>query len=66
MSDELLKMFEAAKALLDYIDREYVFDKSADLGCGGVDTYQSEHFYNLIADARKALADYEHVVKNSK
>ena len=66
MSDQLLKMFETAKALVDYIDKEYVFDRSADMGCGGYDTYQSEQFYNFIADARKALSDFERVLKNSE
>ena len=59
MDDKFLKFYEAAKALITYIDQEYVFDKSADLGCGGVDTYQSETFYDLIANAKKALSDFE-------
>ncbi len=59
MDDKFLKFYEAAKALITYIDQEYVFDKSADLGCGGVDTYQSETFYDLIANAKKTLSDFE-------
>ena len=63
MNDKFLKFYEAAKALITYIDQEYVFDKSADMGCGGFDTYQSETFYNLIANAKKALSDFESEMK---
>jgi len=63
MNEKLLKFYDAAKALITYIDKEDVFDKSADLGCGGVDTYQSETFYELIANAKKALGDFENSVK---
>ena len=57
MSDELLALFQAAKDLVTYIDQEHVFDKAADMGCGGFDTYQSDAFYDLIAEARKALSE---------
>jgi len=63
MNDEFWKLYEAAKALIIYIDNEQVFDKSADMGCGGFDTSQSETFYNLIADAKKALGDFDKSVK---
>jgi hypothetical protein len=63
MNEKLLKFYDAAKALITYIDKEDVFDKSADLGCGGVDTYQSETFYELIANAKKALGDFENAMK---
>jgi hypothetical protein len=63
MNEKFLKFYDAAKALITYIDKEYVFDKSADLGCGGVDTYQSETFYDLIANAKKALSDFENSIK---
>ncbi len=59
MNDDFNKFYEAAKALILYVDEEQVFDKSADMGCGGFDTYQSEIFYDLIANARKALAEFE-------
>ena len=59
MSDEYLTLFEAAKDLVAYIDKEHVFDKAADMGCGGFDTYQSDAFYDLIAEARKALSEVE-------
>jgi hypothetical protein len=29
------------------------------MGCGGFDTYQSDVFYDLIAEARKALSEVE-------
>lgn len=59
MNAESLKLYEAARALLTYIDSENVFDRASDMGCGGVDFHQSETFYNLIADARRALEDFE-------
>ena len=59
MSDELLALFQAAKDLVAYIDNEHVFDKAADMGCGGFDTYQSDAFYDLITEARKALSELE-------
>ena len=57
MKDEYLALFEAAKALITYIDKEHVFDKAADMGCGGFDTYQSDAFYDLIAEAKKAISE---------
>jgi hypothetical protein len=66
MTDEFMKLFEAAKALITYVDKEQVFDKSADMGCGGFDTYQSETFYQLIVDAKKALSDFESTMQESK
>jgi hypothetical protein len=59
MKDEYLTLFEAAKDLVAYIDKEDVFDKAADMGCGGFDTYHSDAFYDLIAEARKALSEVE-------
>ena len=59
MDEKFLKFYEAAKALITYIDHEYVFDKAADMGCGGLDTYQSETFFDLIANAKKTLSDFE-------
>jgi hypothetical protein len=59
MNDEFLKLFEAAKALVTYIDQEQVFDRVADMGCGGVDIHQSETFYDLIANARRAILVFE-------
>jgi hypothetical protein len=65
MNDEFSKFFEAAKALIVYIDGEQVFDKSAAMGCGGYDTYQSETFYDLIASARQALKEFESTMNTS-
>jgi hypothetical protein len=59
MTDDFVKLFEAAKDLVAYIDKEHVFDKAADMGCGGFDTYQSDAFFDLIAEARKALSEVE-------
>jgi len=63
MEDEFLTLFEAAKDLVTYIDQEDVFDRAADMGCGGFDTYQSDAFYDLIAEARKAVDEVEGTIK---
>ena len=65
MSDELLALFQAAKDLVTYIDKEHVFDKAGDMGCGGFDTYQSDAFYDLIAEARKAISEVEDASEQS-
>jgi hypothetical protein len=65
VDDEVLKLFEAAKALVTYIDAEHVFDKSSDMGCGGYDTYQSDTFFDLIAHTRKAVIEFENKIKAS-
>ena len=59
MTDDFIRLFETARDLVTYIDKEHVFDKAADMGCGGFDTYQSDAFYDLIAEARKALSEVE-------
>jgi len=63
MKDEFSALFEAAKDLVTYIDKEHVFDKAADMGCGGFDTFQSDTFYDLIAEARKAVKEVESTMK---
>ena len=65
MKDEFLTLFEAAKALVTHIDKEHVFDKTASMGCGGIDTFQSDTFYDLIANARKAVEEVENGLKAS-
>jgi len=66
MKDEYLSLLEAAKDLVTYIDKEHVFDKAADMGCGGFDTFQSDAFYDLIAEARKAINEVENGLKASE
>jgi len=66
MNDEFSRFFEAAKALITYIDSEQVFDRAADMGCGGFDTSQSETFYDLIANAREALKEFESAMNKSE
>jgi hypothetical protein len=46
-----------------YIDKEYVFDKASDSGCGGFDTYRSDKFDALIKNTRKAVIDVENGLK---
>jgi len=59
LKDEFLSLFEAAKALVTYIDKESVFDKAAAGGCSGMDYHLSDKFYDLIVNARKAINDVE-------
>ena len=59
MKDEFLTLFEASKALVTYIDKEYVFDKAAAGGCSGMDYHLSDAFYDLIVDARKVISEVE-------
>ena len=66
MKDEYLTLFEAAKALVTYIDKEHVFDKTASMGCGGIDTFQSDTFYELIAEARRAIDEVENGLNSSE
>ncbi len=65
MKDEFLTLFEASKALVTYIDKEYVFDKAAAGGCSGMDYHQSDTFYDLIVNARKAVNEFENGLKAS-
>jgi hypothetical protein len=59
MKGEFLTLFEAAKALVTYIDKESVFDKAAAGGCSGMDYHLSDKFYDLIVDNRKAIVEVE-------
>jgi len=61
-----LKLLEATKALIVYIDNEHVFDKAADMGCGGFDTYQSDVFHDLIVATKKAIEEAENGLKASE
>jgi hypothetical protein len=59
MKAEFLTLFETAKALVTYIDKEYVFDKASAGGCSGMDYHLSDKFYDLIVDTRKVISDVE-------
>ena len=65
MADEFLALFEAAKALVTYIDKEYVFDTAAAGGCSGMDYHLSDTFYDLIVDTRKSISEVENGAKDS-
>ena len=65
MKDEFLTLFEAAKALLTYIDKEDVFDKAAAGGCSGMDYYLSDPFYDFIVNTRKAISEVENGLEDS-
>jgi hypothetical protein len=58
MEKTTMALYREAKALLDYIENEYVFDKMGDAGCGGVDP-GSERFDEFIKAAAKALRHFE-------
>ena len=65
MEDEFLTLFETAKALVTYIDNEYVFDKASAGGCSGMDYYLSDKFYDLIVNTRKVISDVENGSEDS-
>jgi uncharacterized linocin/CFP29 family protein len=59
MKAEFVTLFETAKALITYIDEEYVFDKASAGGCSGMDYHLSDKFYDLIVNTRKVISDVE-------
>ncbi|MGA7878943.1 MAG: hypothetical protein WCA08_25010 [Desulfoferrobacter sp.] len=59
MNDEFSRLYEAAKALITYIDKEDVFDRAAAGGCSGLDFHQSDTFYDLIVNTRKMTGKVE-------
>jgi hypothetical protein len=65
MKGEFLTLFETAKALVTYIDNEYVFDKASAGGCSGMDYHLSDKFYDLIVNARKVISDVENGSEDS-
>lgn len=65
MENVLLVLFDTAKALVSYIDNEYVFDRASAGGCSGMDFHLSDAFYDLIVDTRKAIEDVENGSKDS-
>lgn len=65
MQDEFLTLFESAKALTTYIDKEDVFDKAAAGGCSGMDYHLSETFIDLIINTRKAIKEVENELEAS-
>jgi len=65
MKDGFLKLFEAAKALITYIDNESVFDRAAAGGCSGMDYHLSDTFYDLIVNTRSAVREFENGLKGS-
>jgi hypothetical protein len=65
MKAEFLTLFETAKALVTYIDKEYVFDKASAGGCSGMDYHLSDKFYDLIVNTRKVINDVENGPEDS-
>jgi hypothetical protein len=54
MRQKIAELLEATLALVNYIEENQVFDKLADCGCGGLDSYRSDKFVELINSAKKA------------
>ena len=59
MEEAAEKLFDAAKALLAYIDEAQVFDRLADAGCGLYDQYRSDRFDELLKAVKAALEEYQ-------
>lgn len=55
MNDAVQRLVQSTRQLLDYMEKEFVFDKMGDAGWGGVDPYRSEAFDALIRSVRNAL-----------
>lgn len=53
------ELFDAAKALLTYIDEAQVFDRLADAGCGLYDQYRSDRFDELLQKVKAALEAFQ-------
>lgn len=66
MKNEFLALFEAAKALATYIDKESVFDRAAAGGCSGMDYHLSDRFYDLIVDTKNAINQVENGLNAAK
>jgi uncharacterized linocin/CFP29 family protein len=64
MKAEFVTLFETAKALITYIDEEYVFDKASAGGCSGMDYHLSDKFYDLIVNTREVISDVENGPKD--
>jgi len=62
MEEEYLRLLQATKALVTYLDTENVFDKAVQVGRGDLDISRSEEFDLLIEKARQALNEFENDV----
>jgi hypothetical protein len=66
MKEKILGLLELATALVDYIEKEQVYDKLADAGCGYIDSYRSEKFDQLIKNVKSAAEELSNEVENLK
>ncbi|ROQ90819.1 hypothetical protein [Desulfosoma caldarium] len=55
MNEAVQRLIRATRDLMDYMEKEFVFDKMGDAGCGGVDPYRSETLDALIQSVGEAL-----------
>ena len=65
MQAKVMELVAATMELTTYIEENQVFDKMADCGCGGVDTYRSDQFDQLLKNARKLAGELRPLLKNS-
>ncbi|SMC24634.1 hypothetical protein SAMN02746041_02069 [Desulfacinum hydrothermale DSM 13146] len=59
MTEAVKQLISTTRALMEYMDQEFVFDKMGDAGCGGVDPYRSETFDELIRAVQAALKEVD-------
>lgn len=55
MNEAVQRLVRSTRELMNYMEKEFVFDKMGDAGCGGVDPYRSEALDALIRSVRDAL-----------
>lgn len=55
MNEAVQRLIQATRQLMDYMEKEFVFDKLGDAGCGGVDPHRSEQFDALVRAVQEAL-----------
>lgn len=55
MNNAVQRLVRSTRQLVEYMEKEFVFDKLGDAGCGGVDPYRSEAFDALLRSVRDAL-----------
>jgi hypothetical protein len=65
MQEKIVELVAATMELTTYIEENQVFDKMADCGCGGVDTYRSDQFGELWKNARKLAGELSTLLRNS-
>jgi hypothetical protein len=57
-----LRLFEALRDLVRYVEKGHAFDKVNDMGQVGIETYQSDAFIEVVQNTNKALQEVENKV----